>query len=378
MGYSYAMNRVLIVGGGPAGMTTAIALARVGVACSIVELQTEWRAAGVGIAFQSPPLRALKSLGLFDDVVAISRTHREIAIQRADGEAVAVMPQINVNEPDDPPFVNLSRMALHDLLVDAVRGRDISVRLATTVDALEEAPGCVRVTLSDGAVEKYDLVVGADGLHSKVRPMVLPDAPEPELSGQVIWRLGGRCPEGLEKYTIMIAGPTRIGLVPLPGDDLYLWMLDSTLPPERPPRDQLLELFQERMGAYGGFAPAVAAEATDPEQIDYRALRWLLVPPPWHAGRVVLIGDAVHATTPHMAYGAGLAIEDAVVLAELVGDGVSAADLGPAIAARRFERCRLVVEGSLQLSRWEQEPGPPNPEAPRVIAATLAELAKPI
>jgi 2-polyprenyl-6-methoxyphenol hydroxylase-like FAD-dependent oxidoreductase len=363
-----------VVGGGPAGLSAAIALAQGGVQCNIVELATDWRPAGVGIGLQSAPLRATKALGLFDEIVEIGRPQPEIVIARADGEQLGLMPQVNVNDPGDPPFVNMSRIALHEVLARAADRHGVPVRLGMTVDALDGG----RATLSDGSSEDYDLVVGADGLHSRVRGLALPDAPKPEYAGQVIWRLGARCPEGLTRYTIMIAGPHRIGLVPLPGDDLYLWMLDSTLPPGRPPRDQLLELFQERMSAYGGFAPAVAEQASDPDQLDFRALHWLLVPPPWHRGRVVLIGDAVHTTTPHMAFGAGIAIEDAVVLGELVREGIEAPELGERLAARRFERCRLVVEGSLQLSRWEQEPGPPNPKAPELIGAAMARLAEPI
>ena len=136
-------------------------------------------------------------------------------------------------------------------------------------------------------------------------------------------------------------------------------MLDSTLPPERPPRDQLLALFQERLGAYGFVAPEVAAQVTGPEQIDFRALHWLLLASPWHSGRALLLGDAAHTTTPHLAFGVGLAIEDAVVLSELVAEGLEGAELGERYAARRYERCRLVVESSLQLSRWEQAPGTP-------------------
>jgi 2-polyprenyl-6-methoxyphenol hydroxylase-like FAD-dependent oxidoreductase len=132
------------------------------------------------------------------------------------------------------------------------------------------------------------------------------------------------------------------------------------------------------MAAYGGFAPAVAAQATDAAQLDFRALRWLLVPPPWHSGRVVLIGDAVHTTTPQLAFGAGLAIEDAVVLSELVADGHEGPGLGQALAARRFERARIVVENSLQLSRWEQQGGPPHPEAPALTGAAMQALAQPI
>jgi 2-polyprenyl-6-methoxyphenol hydroxylase-like FAD-dependent oxidoreductase len=369
---------VLVVGGGIGGMTAALALAQQGVACTVVELEAEPRTTGVGIGLQSPPLRALKSLGLFDEVVRIGRPQPVIELQRADGSPIATIPQVNVNGPDDPPFVNMSRAALHDLLAAAVRDHGIEVRYGTTASSLADAADGVVAALTDGTEERFDLVVGADGLHSATRRQVLPDAPAPAYAGQVIWRMAGRCPDGLEAYTIMDGGRHRIGLVPLPGDELYLWMLDSTLPPERPADDVLLDLFLERMAAYGGHAPAVAAQAVSAAQLDYRALSALLVPPPWHRGRTVLIGDAVHTTTPHLAWGAGLAIEDAVVLGELVGAGVDPAEIGPRLAARRFERCRIVVEGSLQLSRWEQEGRGPRPEAAALTADAFAALAAPI
>jgi 2-polyprenyl-6-methoxyphenol hydroxylase-like FAD-dependent oxidoreductase len=372
------MDRVLVVGGGIGGMTAAIALAREGVDCTVLELEPEPRATGVGIGLQSPPLRALQSLDLFDEVVRIGRPQPVIEIAAADGTTLARVPQLNVNGPDDPPFVNMSRSALHDLLAAAVRRHGVDVRFGTTASGFTEAEDGVLATLSDGSEERFDLVVGADGLHSATRAQVLPGAPTPAFAGQVIWRMSGRCPTGLDAYTIMDGGPHRIGLVPLPDDELYLWMLDSTVPPERPPREQLLELFQERMAGYGGFAPEVAAQAVSADQLDYRALHALLVPPPWHRGRVVLIGDAVHTTTPHLAWGAGLAIEDAVVLAELGGGGVPAEEVGERLAERRFERCRIVVEGSLQLSRWEQEGSGPRPEAAALTAAAFAALAAPI
>lgn len=371
-------RRALIVGGGPAGLTSAIALRQAGWSCEIVELTREWRPTGVGIALQSPPLRALKTLGLFDDLVAIARVHHKLEIRAADGRKLAEIPNPNVNDPGDPPFVNLSRIALHEFLLDAIERRGVTVRLGTTVETLRDTGAQVEVTLSDGSVAEYQLVIGADGVNSRVRELILPDAPAPEDAGQAIWRMGARCPVGLDVYTIMVAGPHRIGLVPLPGDDLYLWMLDSTLGPERPPRERLLELFLERMSAYGGFAAEIARQATDPAQLDFRALKWLLVDPPWHAGRVILIGDAVHTTTPQLAFGAGLAIEDAVVLRDLLLAGVAPEMLGERFAKRRYERAAVVVRNSLQLSRWEQQGGPPNPKAPELTAASFAKLAEAI
>lgn len=357
------IERVLIVGGGPGGMTAAIALARQGIDCEIREIETDWRPAGIGIGLQSPPLRAMRSLDLLEPILEISRHHQEIDMLRADGAPIMVLPQLQVNEAEVPPFVTMSRMALHEVLERRLRELGVEVRLGETLDSLEESD--------------LDLIVGADGLHSQMRRLLLPDAPQPQYAGQAIWRIAARRPDALERYTMMIAGPTRIGMVPIGrGDDLYLWMLDGTLPPERPPRERLLDLFHERLGAYGFVAPEIAAQITSPEQVDFRALHWLLVPPPWHAGRAVLLGDAAHTTTPHLAFGVGLAIEDAVVLAELVAEGLEGDELGERYAARRYERCRLVVESSLQLSKWEQAPGSPDADPPGLMGRAFAALAQ--
>jgi len=372
------MAKVLIVGGGPAGMAAAIALSQAGVDAEIVEQSADWRPGGIGIALQSAPLRATKVLGIFDDLVRVGRPHSVIDMCGPDGSLFAELPQVNVNEPDDPPFLGMARESLHDVMAGAVARAGVSVQLGVTVDAIESTAEHAVVTLTDGRADRYDYVIGADGAHSAMRSRILPNAPELSFAGQVIWRAEASSPPGLERYTMMVGGPIRLGLVPLPDGRLYLWMLDSTIGPERPPRDRLLDLFHERMSRFGGHAPAIAAQLTDHAQIDFRALQWLIVPPPWHAGRVLLVGDAAHTTTPHIAYGAGLALEDAVVLGELAASGIPFSELATTLAARRFARAKLVVDTSLQLSRWEQEPGPPNPAAGRLIGETMAALAAPV
>ena len=368
------MNRVLIVGGGPAGMTAAIALAQRGVRSEIVEQEVDWRPAGIGIGLQSPPMRALRELGLLSQLQERSWHHAVIDMLRPDGMKVAEMPQVNVLGPDDPPFVTMSRMVLHEVLEERLRSLDVPVRLGVTVSSVDDGD----VTFTDGTSGSYDLVVGADGVHSAMRPMLLRDAPEPAYAGQVIWRLDVSKPTALERYTMMLGRETRLGLVPIAPGRAYVWMLDSSAGPERPPAEQLLETLQERLSAFGFVVPEIAAQITSPDQIDFRALYWLLVSPPWGAGRAVLIGDAAHTTTPHMAWGVGLAIEDALVLADLVGDGVDAGELAGRLSERRFERCRLVVDGSLQLSRWEREPDTPGADPGRLIGETFKALAGPI
>ena len=355
-------------------MASAIALTHAGVGCEIVELSQDWRPGGIGIALQSAPLRAAKQLGLFDALVRVGRRHDFIDMCAADGTRFAEAPQVNVNEPNDPPFLGMARESLHEVMAAEVERLNVAVRLGVTAATINGGD----IAFTDGSTGHYDFVVGADGAHSATRSAVLPTASPPAFAGQVIWRAAGQSPASLQRYTMLIGGPVRLGLVPLPDGRLYLWMLDTTIGPERPPRDDMLSLFHERIGRFGGPAREVAAQLTSADDIDFRALQWLIVPPPWSAGRTLLVGDAVHTTTPHMAYGAGLALEDAVVLGELAAAGMPFDELAAAFTARRFERARLVVENSLQLSRWEQEPGPPNPSAGRLIGETMGALAAPI
>lgn len=177
---------------------------------------------------------------------------------------------------------------------------------------------------------------------------------------------------------MMVREGTRLGLVPLSEKAIYLRMLDSTHSPQRPSRDGLLGAFQERLAPYAGVIAEMAEQITAPEQIDFRALQWLIVQPPWHAGRVLIIGDATHTTTPQLAFGVGLAIEDAVVLGELVAEGLCADELGVRLVGRRYERSRLVVENPAQAGAWEQAPDTPGADPRRLPAESFRALAGPI
>ncbi|HTP23987.1 MAG TPA: hypothetical protein VMJ65_30575 [Solirubrobacteraceae bacterium] len=197
------------------------------------------------------------------------------------------MPQVNVLGPDDAPFVTMSRIALHEVLEERLRSLDVPVRLGVTVSSVDDGD----VAFTDGTSGSYDLIVGADGVHSTMRPMLLPDAPESAYAGQVIWRLDVRTPTELERYTIMLGRETRLGLVPIAPGRAYVWMLDSSARPERPPADRLLDMLQERLSIFGFVVPEIATQITEPSQIDFRALYWLLVRPPCardpgHGGRV--------------------------------------------------------------------------------------------
>jgi 2-polyprenyl-6-methoxyphenol hydroxylase-like FAD-dependent oxidoreductase len=123
--------------------------------------------------------------------------------------------------------------------------------------------------------------------------------------------------------------------------------------------------------------PGVRAQVLGSDTINYRPLEAVLLPAPWHSGRVVLLGDAAHATTPHLASGAGMAIEDALVLAQEVARGGAAPDMLARYTQRRYERGRLVVQNSLRLGEMEMKHESPQGHA-QLMNESIAALAQPI
>jgi len=369
--------RALIVGGGPAGTTAAIALGRVGIESVVVEREDRARPVGVGLALQNSPLRALHQLGLLDAVLARSYHHEAVNLCAPDGTVVhriVTDPLV----PGTPSFVAMPREILAQILEEALSAiPEAEIRYGTTFVVLHDEGDHVTAELSDGTTERFDLVIGADGLHSTIRQQYFSDAPRPRRARQVIWRGSApRTPE-VDRYLLLDLGPDgRAGVVPIADDALYVWMLHRDDGAPRPPAEERLERFRERLAPFGGMVPAVAALLRP--DVDYRSLHALLVPAPWHRERIVLIGDAAHATTPHIAYGAGMAIEDSLVLAEELSRTAPVEAALEAFVQRRFDRCRLVVETSWQLSEWEVDPPDDRSRHQQLIGRALGVLSQPL
>jgi 2-polyprenyl-6-methoxyphenol hydroxylase-like FAD-dependent oxidoreductase len=124
------------------------------------------------------------------------------------------------------------------------------------------------------------------------------------------------------------------------------------------PEERLAELMRERLAQCQGRMAALREQITDSSLVVYRPLEAILMPPPWYRNGVLLIGDAMHATTPHLGQGAAQALEDAVVVGELLDRGLTGAALGEAFMQRRYERLKFIWEASLQIGAWELHDDP--------------------
>jgi 2-polyprenyl-6-methoxyphenol hydroxylase-like FAD-dependent oxidoreductase len=347
--------RILVVGGGIGGLTAAVSHTRAGHSVDLVEIQPRWDVYGVGILQQSNVIRAMASIGLLQEFLSIGYGYDMVRMHDAEGTLLAEIPQQRLSGVDAPAQLSVSRRALHELLLATAERGGARVQLGQTIDAIHQQSAEVQVRFSNGDVGNYDLLIGADGLNSAVRAMVFDASIKPQYTGQTTWRYPlPRTPE-CDCLMTMARPFGAAGLCPLSDQQMYMYL--TTPEPGNPlmPRERLAELMRTRLEGFGGFIGALREKIVDAHEVVYRPLEVVWVPPPWHRGRVVLLGDAVHGTTPHLGQGGGMAIEDAIVLAEEVSvAGTIAANLDR-YSARRAERCRFIWETSMRICNAERD-----------------------
>lgn len=372
------VRSVLIIGGGFAGLSAAIAFRKAGVAVRLVEIAADCGAYGAGISIGGATLRALGTLGVLEDYVRHGFGCEMTEIRTADDHLIQMIPAPRLAGADVPGNGAVMRPVLAKILCDAAVAAGADVRLRTTVEELKDCGDTVEVRLSDGHTDRYDLVIGADGLLSSTRARILPDAPRPVYSGQSVWRaVLPRLPE-VTHTMLWVGTSTKVGLNPVSDDAMYVFVNENRPNRDRVAEDQLVDDLKALLEPYPAPLVQAARDLIGPaSQIIFRPLEGMLAPLPWHKGRIVLIGDAVHATTPHLASGAGIGIEDAIVLAETCA---ASDDLEAALAAfeaRRWERCRMVVHNSGRLGEIEVANGDKGEHA-RLMEQSFRLLAEAI
>jgi 2-polyprenyl-6-methoxyphenol hydroxylase-like FAD-dependent oxidoreductase len=371
-------KKILIIGGGFSGMSAAIELRKRHVEVDLVEIDAGWRSYGAGISLGGATLRAFDTLGVLPQFLEQGAASDGVDLFLPHGQHIATLPTPRLAGPDVPGGGAIMRPVLAKILADATLASGAQVRLGCTFTSLRQHADGVEAGFTDGSARNYDLVIGADGLYSKVRAALLPDAPAPQYSGQCVWRaMLPRAPE-VERAMMWVGAKVKVGLNPVSRGQMYMFVTEDRVDNVAIDPQQFAPMLSALLAPFP--APLLQqcrAQLDEGAQIVYRPLESLLVRQPWHRGRVVLIGDAVHATTPHLASGACIGIEDAIVLAEELA---RAGGIDAALArfgARRWERCRMVVENSARLGQIEISGGD-KAEHARIMRETLMALGAPI
>jgi len=346
------LGSVLVVGGGIGGLTAAIALRRKGIEVEIIERDPKWSVYGVGIIQQMNVVRAMGELGVLDAYLSKASGFDNTTIYVGPGgKQDAKFDTPRLAGPEYPSNAGVKRRDLQEILGNEAKRLGATIRLGLTIADMSDDGNGVDVTFSDGSSGRYSIVIGADGIFSQTREAILPDAPKPTYTGQWVWRYNLPRPENLDGIVIF-AGQCNAGLVPMTDQQIYMFLV--TEEEEGMMLDVEGSAAKLRARCEAKNPPPQLREwldhITDDAEVVARPMEVVfLEDQPWHKGRVVLIGDAVHASTPHLAQGAGMAIEDGLVLAEELEKADRPEAAFEAYRARRYTRVAHIALNSTKI-----------------------------
>jgi FAD-dependent urate hydroxylase len=327
-------TRILVVGAGIGGLGVARALAQRRISVDVVEREPTWTQAGTGIYLPGNAVRALRELGLDS---AVTQRAAPIPRQLICDHRGRPLSQIDLASlwGDGGACLAVHRADLHDVLLSS--GDGVAVRLGMPVRGLRRDGETVRVEFGDGSTSDYDLVIGADGVHSTVRDLTFGAGALRPL-GQYAWRFVTRCPPEVQTWTALLGRAVTFLAVPIGGDRVYCYCDAST---RARTRGDVAQHLSALLAHFSGPVPAIL-NSLGPESAVQEGPLEEVVLNGWTRGPVVLLGDAAHATSPNMAEGAAMALEDGLVLAECLATEAPVSRALMAFEARRFPRTRWV------------------------------------
>ncbi|GII96647.1 FAD-dependent monooxygenase [Sinosporangium siamense] len=352
-------KRVIVVGGGIGGMACAVGMERAGWEVTVLERAPAFTELGAGLVLAPNAVRAVDRLGLGAALRAKGMPYGSAGIRSRTGAWLVKGDLTDIERRYGVPFFALHRADVHRMFLDALSHTDLRtdhrvISVSRGDDGAEvvfEGPG------GQGTAEA-DMVVVADGAHSRLRGLLFPEHPGLEYAGYVAWRGVVPAEEGRRIRTE--GGPAetwgwnskRFGVIPLPDGRIY-WYASAPYPEGACAGDGMADLIR-RFGRMHDPVPAVLA-STPEENLLRHDVYHLREPLPGYAvGRIVLIGDAAHAITPDLGQGGCLALEDAVTLAVLSERHSAVPALLRAYGELRVARTQRLVGMSYRTSRVAQ------------------------
>lgn len=313
-------------------------------------------------------------------MTSFSKILRTKGTNTYDGELIGQSPlQSAIGADELPGGVGIIRTKLAEILKNKLEALGVNIILNNTINEISQTSEQVSIVLKDGEQRVYDLLIGADGVRSRVRNLIFPEFKCSQFTHQGSWRVV--VPRLLENCAIFLGKELKAGMNPSSVTQSYLYILDHIEKDEIIDPQQWSKLLSNLLSEFKGVISDIKDQIDQGkitlEHIVYRPLSVHLMEGSWHKNRVVLLGDSIHATTPHLASGAGIAIEGAIILSQELAKDQSLEEALTHYQKRHFERAKMVVETSVKLGQLEINNGS-KLEHRSLMHSTLDALRQPL
>lgn len=311
------MKKIAINGTGIAGTTLAWWLREYGFQPTLFEKAPEFRAGGYLVDFWGPACEIMKKMGLFEQLKTKSYQIKNIHCFDENGRRSSKVNISSLITDNYDEFLSVKRGDIAETIYKACEGIDI--RFGTSIEKIEEKDKTITAHLSNGTKEDFDLVIGADGLHSHIRNIAFDKSEYQEYDlNKYVAALSLKSYDHYEKYTyaLSVGEKRQVARVCLDQDEtLIMFTLDADLVKQFPATlEQKKELLQKSFNNFGWETPDILNKLDDVEEIYFDKVSQIRMDT-WHKGRVALVGDSAACPSILMGLGSIFAIVEAYVLA---------------------------------------------------------------
>ncbi|MFD1991828.1 FAD-dependent monooxygenase [Paenibacillus nicotianae] len=347
---SNTIENVIIIGAGIGGLSAAISLQKIGLQVTLCEGSAHDAPAGTGITQPQNTFKVLKDLGVYEECLEQGVQLDSMQILNKEGRVLLEVNQKFLNE-DLPGRNSIWRSTLNQILLSKALALGVNMKWDKHFKTYEEHEHGVTVYFEDDTILEADLLVGFDGIRSKVRNIMLQREVQSSYLGMGSWRVPIEFPAGTLTTTsyMLLNEDNKVGIFPLTATSGYMFILKPVQEDYRDPKEQRYHTVRHMLEPFQWKKDFLNTCFQPDSPILFNMIRQVVLKEKWYSQRVVIGGDAAHASAPNLAQGAAMAIEDAIVLAEEIAQHSSLPESLSAYYDRRYPRAREVQRLSEEL-----------------------------
>jgi 2-polyprenyl-6-methoxyphenol hydroxylase-like FAD-dependent oxidoreductase len=347
-----------IIGGGIGGLTLAIALQRKGFNVKVYENTPEFKPLGAGLVLAANAVKAFTEIGISEEVLQAGKVLKVLRIRDTRGNILTETDADQINAKFG--LINnftIHRADLHEVLVKLLAPG--TIELSKGCIDIDQAKSGVTIYFHDGSTVQADYVIACDGIHSAIRKKLLPES-YPRYAGYTCWRaVTDQVPTHVNMdETCETWGPgRRFGIVPLSKNRIYWFACLNAAANDSGMRSfKSADLIDQFRNFH--FPVTDILKNTDDSKIIWNDIIDIKPLKKFAFGKVLLLGDAAHATTPNLGQGACMAIEDAAILANCIEDYSTAEEAFTRFETKRITRTTTIVNNSWRIGKIAQLQNP--------------------